>query len=116
MYILYQMMQALFIVFNSFQGLFIFLLYCVFKSTIREQWRLKCCEGRRDTTSSAPFSSISQQPSSVITNVHSGVQEEDDASDNGEDDQCSIEFNNPTYTAEPSSDDEKYDTKLLDEP
>ncbi|XP_063968254.1 low-density lipoprotein receptor-related protein 2-like isoform X2 [Lytechinus pictus] len=34
--------QALFILFNSFQGLFIFILYCVRKPLIRQQWGLTC--------------------------------------------------------------------------
>ncbi|XP_072173117.1 adhesion G-protein coupled receptor G7-like [Diadema setosum] len=34
--------QTLFIVFNSFQGLFIFLLYCVRKPIVRKQWGLAC--------------------------------------------------------------------------
>ncbi|XP_071478109.1 adhesion G-protein coupled receptor G6-like [Diadema antillarum] len=64
--------QTLFIVFNAFQGLFIFLLYCVRKPVVRQQWGLTCAtrggatdDGsssemrRRSNPTPAPTSSMS---------------------------------------------------------
>ena len=69
-----QVAQALFIVFNSFQGLFIFLLYCVRKPMIRKQWGLTCSDGtchKRDTSRSESSGAGHTGSSSVITGMRS---------------------------------------------
>ena len=42
-----QAAQVIFIIFNSFQGLIIFVLYCVRKPSVRQQWA-SCCRLRRE--------------------------------------------------------------------
>ena len=54
------MAQPIFIILNSFQGFFIFLLYCVRKPHIRKKWGLTCFDKflkKKATTSSGEVSS-----------------------------------------------------------
>ncbi|XP_071508194.1 uncharacterized protein [Diadema antillarum] len=66
--------QALFIVFNSFQGLFIFLLYCVRKPVVRKQWGLACGIGREasvdgSSSGSRKVSTVSALSSSLTSGL-----------------------------------------------
>lgn len=68
-----QVVEPIFIVLNSFQGLFIFLLYCVRKPMVRKQWGLTCLAARvrrQDvTTSSSGTHSSKNTSSSAATDV-----------------------------------------------
>ncbi|XP_030845600.1 adhesion G-protein coupled receptor G6 [Strongylocentrotus purpuratus] len=68
-----QVIEPIFIVLNSFQGLFIFLLYCVRKPMVRKQWGLTCLAARvrrQDvTTSSSGTHSSKNTSSSAATDV-----------------------------------------------
>ena len=90
-----QVAQALFIVFNSFQGLFIFLLYCVRKPTIRKQWGLTCCEGkhRKRDASSESRGSGNTGSSSVITGMRPAPWEKCEGSSKTDFESASYMFN-----------------------
>eukprot|EP00057_Strongylocentrotus_purpuratus_P009649 XP_011664123.1 PREDICTED: G-protein coupled receptor 64-like [Strongylocentrotus purpuratus] len=65
-----QVAQPIFVVLNSFQGFFIFLLYCVRKPHIRKKWGLTCFDKflkREASTSSGVVSSTALSSSSGIT-------------------------------------------------
>ncbi|XP_030846320.1 adhesion G-protein coupled receptor G6-like [Strongylocentrotus purpuratus] len=68
--------QGIFTVLNSLQGLFIFMLYCVRQPQVRLTWRsqFKCCLPKYFTTPSAA-SSGSGQPSSTLKNSSSDLKD-----------------------------------------
>eukprot|EP00057_Strongylocentrotus_purpuratus_P011857 XP_011666331.1 PREDICTED: G-protein coupled receptor 64-like [Strongylocentrotus purpuratus] len=58
--------ELLFIIFNSLQGFFIFVLYCLRKETIRKQWRrCICCALLREGGSAESQGSSGQTPRST---------------------------------------------------
>ncbi|KAM6911594.1 adhesion G-protein coupled receptor G2-like [Lycodopsis pacificus] len=67
----------LFAIFNSFQGFFIFVLYCAVKENVRKQWRTFLCCGRMRLAENSEWSRTATQKtakkSSVtrITSLHS---------------------------------------------
>ncbi|XP_030838346.1 uncharacterized protein LOC115922802 [Strongylocentrotus purpuratus] len=58
-----QVVEPIFIILNSFQGLFIFLLYCVRKPMVRKQWGLTCLD-RVKRQQDATTSNITHSPES----------------------------------------------------
>eukprot|EP00057_Strongylocentrotus_purpuratus_P023800 XP_011678274.1 PREDICTED: G-protein coupled receptor 126-like [Strongylocentrotus purpuratus] len=72
-----QVAQPIFIVLNSFQGLFIFLLYCVRNPDIRKKWGLTCLDKflkKEASTSSGAMNSTAQSSSAgVISNLRPGA-------------------------------------------
>ena len=64
--------QGIFTVLNSLQGLFIFMLYCVRQPQVRLTWRsqFKCCLPKYFTTPSAVSSSSGQPSSTHTTHTH----------------------------------------------
>eukprot|EP00057_Strongylocentrotus_purpuratus_P001662 XP_001200617.3 PREDICTED: uncharacterized protein LOC764348 [Strongylocentrotus purpuratus] len=66
-----QMVEPIFIILNSFQGLFIFLLYCVRKPMVRKQWGLTCLERvkRQNVTTSTSMQSSTNTSSSAATDA-----------------------------------------------
>ncbi|XP_030829447.1 adhesion G-protein coupled receptor G2-like [Strongylocentrotus purpuratus] len=72
-----QVAQPIFVVLNSFQGYFIFLLYCVRKPFIRKKWGLTCFDKflkNEASTSSGVVSSTVPPPSSgVISKLRPGA-------------------------------------------
>ncbi|XP_030829536.1 adhesion G-protein coupled receptor G2-like [Strongylocentrotus purpuratus] len=72
-----QVAQPIFVVLNSFQGLFIFLLYCVRKPFIRKKWGLTCFDKflkKEASTSSGVVSSTGLSSSSgVISKLRPGA-------------------------------------------
>eukprot|EP00057_Strongylocentrotus_purpuratus_P010610 XP_011665084.1 PREDICTED: CD97 antigen [Strongylocentrotus purpuratus] len=72
-----QVAQPIFVVLNSFQGLFIFLLYCVRKPHIRKKWGLICFDRflkKKASTSSGGVSSTALSSSAgMISNLHPGA-------------------------------------------
>eukprot|EP00057_Strongylocentrotus_purpuratus_P003265 XP_003726284.2 PREDICTED: probable G-protein coupled receptor 128 [Strongylocentrotus purpuratus] len=98
--------QALFIMFNSFQGLFIFILYCVRKPLIRQQWGLTCswCDGestqsggRRVSSASDSLTTISKFFSSKRVKKYSVGEESLTGVSNGADSSLSASVSNPAY-------------------
>ncbi|XP_071508191.1 adhesion G-protein coupled receptor G2-like [Diadema antillarum] len=66
--------QALFILFNSFQGLFIFLVYCVRKPVVRKQWGLACGIGRdASVDGSSPGSRKVSTASALSSSLTTGL-------------------------------------------
>ncbi|XP_063963094.1 uncharacterized protein LOC129271822 [Lytechinus pictus] len=65
--------QPIFIVLNSFQGLFIFLLYCVRKPHIRKRWGLTCIDKKKEVSTSSGGVQSSLNPSSTSAGVMSGT-------------------------------------------
>ncbi|XP_046733297.1 adhesion G-protein coupled receptor G2 [Silurus meridionalis] len=60
----------LFTIFNSFQGLFIFVFHCAVKESVRRQWRTYLCCGRFRLAENSDWSRVATQhnkKSSVIT-------------------------------------------------
>ncbi|XP_030845259.1 adhesion G-protein coupled receptor G6 [Strongylocentrotus purpuratus] len=72
-----QVAQPIFVVLNSFQGLFIFLLYCVRKPFIRKKWGLTCFDKflkKEASTSSDMVSSTALSSSSgMISKLRPGA-------------------------------------------
>ncbi|XP_030851523.1 adhesion G-protein coupled receptor G6-like [Strongylocentrotus purpuratus] len=72
-----QVAQPIFVVLNSFQGFFIFLLYCVRKPHIRKKWGLTCFDKflkREASTSSGVVSSTALSSSSgMISKLRPGA-------------------------------------------
>nr|XP_054764165.1 adhesion G-protein coupled receptor G2-like isoform X1 [Lytechinus pictus] len=65
--------QPIFIVLNSFQGLFIFLLYCVRKPHIRKKWGLTCFDKKKEVSTTSGGVQSSLNPSSTSAGVVSGA-------------------------------------------
>ncbi|XP_041475218.1 uncharacterized protein LOC121423798 [Lytechinus variegatus] len=65
--------QPIFIVLNSFQGLFIFLLYCVRKPHIRKKWGLTCLDKKREVSTTSGGVQSSLNPSSTSAGVMGGA-------------------------------------------
>ncbi|XP_030848968.1 adhesion G-protein coupled receptor G2-like [Strongylocentrotus purpuratus] len=61
-----QVAQPIFVVLNSFQGLFIFLLYCVRKPHIRKKWGLTCFDKLLKNGASTSSSVVSSTASSSL--------------------------------------------------
>ncbi|XP_030838347.1 adhesion G-protein coupled receptor G2-like [Strongylocentrotus purpuratus] len=59
-----QVVEPIFIILNSFQGLFIFLLYCVRKPMVRKQWGLTCLDSVK-RQEDATTSNITHSPESM---------------------------------------------------
>eukprot|EP00057_Strongylocentrotus_purpuratus_P026323 XP_011680797.1 PREDICTED: probable G-protein coupled receptor 128 isoform X1 [Strongylocentrotus purpuratus] len=98
--------QALFILFNSFQGLFIFILYCVRKPLVRQQWGLTCfwcdgegtgSDGRRVSSASDSLTTISKFFSSRRVKKYNVREESLTGVSNGADSSVSASVSNPTY-------------------
>ncbi|XP_030844863.1 adhesion G-protein coupled receptor D1-like [Strongylocentrotus purpuratus] len=72
-----QVAQPIFVVLNSFQGLFIFLLYCVRKPFIRKKWGLTCFEkflkNEASTSSGVVSSTVPPSSSGVISKLRPGA-------------------------------------------
>ncbi|XP_030844054.1 adhesion G-protein coupled receptor G6-like [Strongylocentrotus purpuratus] len=62
-----QVAQPIFVILNSFQGFFIFLLYCVRKPHIRKKWGLTCFDNfpRKEASSSSGVVSLSAPSTSA---------------------------------------------------
>ncbi|XP_041484554.1 adhesion G-protein coupled receptor G7-like [Lytechinus variegatus] len=99
--------QALFILFNSFQGLFIFILYCLRKPMVRQQWGLTCScfegdvsYGRRVSSASASDSltAISKFLTSRRKRKYSTGDEVLTGVSSGTDPMPSPSISNPTYS------------------
>ena len=94
------MAQPIFVVLNSFQGLFIFLLYCVRKPFIRKKWGLTCFDKflkREASTSSGVVSSTALSSSSgMISKLRPGATDSYllPTKDDNPDSMCMF---NPTY-------------------
>ncbi|XP_041474777.1 uncharacterized protein LOC121423495 [Lytechinus variegatus] len=65
--------QPIFIVLNSLQGLFIFLLYCVRKPHIRKKWGLTCFDKKNEVSTSSGGVQSSLSPSSASDGVMSTI-------------------------------------------
>ncbi|XP_030852228.1 adhesion G-protein coupled receptor G4 isoform X2 [Strongylocentrotus purpuratus] len=98
--------QALFILFNSFQGLFIFILYCVRKPLIRQQWGLTCswCDGestqsggRRVSSASDSLTTISKFFGNKRKKKYSIGEESLTGASNGTDSSLSAPVSNLSY-------------------
>eukprot|EP00057_Strongylocentrotus_purpuratus_P015249 XP_011669723.1 PREDICTED: uncharacterized protein LOC105440851 [Strongylocentrotus purpuratus] len=95
-----QVVQPIFVVLNSFQGFFIFLLYCVRKPHIRKKWGLTCFDKflkEEASTSSGVVSSTGLSSSSgIISKLRPGASGKYvlPTKDDNSDPMCKF---NPTY-------------------
>ncbi|XP_033995732.1 adhesion G-protein coupled receptor G2 [Trematomus bernacchii] len=60
----------LFAIFNSFQGFFIFIFYCVGKENVRKQWRTFLCCGRMRLAENSEWSRTATQKTATKSSVN----------------------------------------------
>ncbi|KAM9436804.1 adhesion G-protein coupled receptor G2 [Clarias gariepinus] len=64
----------LFSIFNSFQGLFIFVFHCAIKQSVQRQWRIYLCCGKFRIGENSDWSRVAQNKSKVsVTTTHLSI-------------------------------------------
>ncbi|XP_077976980.1 adhesion G-protein coupled receptor G2-like [Glandiceps talaboti] len=96
--------QYLFAIFNSLQGLFIFIFHCAMKKEIQSEWRKTFCRSKRDKYKSSTYTNnLSGNSSSALKNNASVTHETDikiESSTASTDQLCHGNGNGPTPTEE----------------